>query len=112
MGDRRRTDFGKPRSFRYALLLGCAGISLAASQAEAAGALPAGGHYVAGTGGIASSGATTTITQSSSRGIIDWKSFSIGKGGTVQFDNGSGATLNEVTGGSMSTIAGQLKATG
>src|ERR1700735_2962527 len=109
MRDRCRTEFGRPRSLRYALLLGCAGISPAAGQAEAAGALPTGGHYVAGAGGIASSGGTTTITQSSGRGIIDWKSFSIGKGGTVQFDNGSGATLNEVTGGNMSTIAGQLK---
>jgi len=97
---------------RYALLLGCAGVALVSARAQAAGTLPSGGHFVAGTGGIAASGATTTITQSSKRGIIDWKSFSIGKGDKVQFNNGSGATLNRVTGGSLSTIAGRLNATG
>jgi filamentous hemagglutinin family protein len=99
-------------SLRFLLLLGCAGTGAIAHQAIAAGTLPSGGHFVAGIGGISGSGATTTIMQSSKRGIINWNSFSIGKGGTVQFDNGSGATLNKVTGGNMSTIAGELKATG
>jgi filamentous hemagglutinin family protein len=97
-------------SLRFLLLLGCAGAI--SHQAMAAGTLPSGGHFVAGTGGISSSGAATMITQSSKRGIIDWKSFSVGKGNTVQFDNGLGATLNRVTGGNMSAIAGQIKATG
>jgi len=112
MRDCRRTGFAHPRDLRRLLLIGCAGISLVSLGAEAAGTLPSGGHFAAGSGGIAAAGGKTTITQSSTHGIIDWKSFSIGKGNTVQFDNGSGATLNEVTGGNMSTIAGQLKATG
>src|ERR1700744_3323151 len=102
------TGFGGPRSMRGLLLLGCAGISLVSLGAQAAGTLPSGGHCVAGAGGIAPSGGTTTVTQSSNRGIVDWNSFSIGKGGKVQFDNGSGATLNKVTGSSLSTIAGRL----
>jgi len=97
---------------RRLLLLGCAGISLVSLRAEAAGTLPSGGHFVGGTGGIATAGGTTTVTQSSQRGIVNWNSFSIGKGNKVQFDNGSGATLNRVTGGSLSTIAGRLTATG
>jgi len=74
--------------------------------------LPSGGAYVAGSGSIATAGAATTITQAGGRGIINWQGFSIGAGGKVQFNNGSGATLNRVTGGSLSSIEGQLAATG
>uniref|UniRef100_UPI00046EDDF6 two-partner secretion domain-containing protein n=1 Tax=Acetobacter okinawensis TaxID=1076594 RepID=UPI00046EDDF6 len=55
---------------------------------------------------------TTTITQSSARGVINWQGFSIGAGGAVQFNNGSGATLNRVTGEQLSSIQGHLGATG
>ena len=112
MSDSRMTRNRGRHNLRFLLLLGCAGLSAAPYRVMAAGAQPAGGHYVAGTGNIAASGATTTITQSSSRGIIDWRSFSVGKGNKVQFDNGSGATLNRVTGGRLSTIAGDIAATG
>jgi len=112
MRDCRRTARGHPRISRCVLLIGCAGIALLFHRAEAAGTLPSGGHFVAGTGAIVTAGGTTTVTQSSRRGIVDWNSFSIGKGSKVQFDNGSGATLNKVTAGSLSTIAGRLTATG
>ncbi|MFL9964348.1 filamentous hemagglutinin N-terminal domain-containing protein [Paraburkholderia sediminicola] len=79
----------------------------------AAGPLPQGGTYVAGTGTIASQGNGLVITQpGSTRGVIDWSSFSIGRNNSVTFDNGSGATLNRVTGGSPSAILGRLSATG
>jgi len=74
--------------------------------------LPRGGQYVAGSGGIATAGPTMTITQSTARGIISWQGFSIGAANQVQFNNGTGATLNRVTGGNLSTIAGELGATG
>ena len=61
-----------------------------------AGSLPAHGQYVAGSGAIEGSAGGLTIDQKSSSGIIDWQSFSIGRGKTVQFDNGSGATLNRM----------------
>jgi filamentous hemagglutinin family protein len=112
MDQSRAIDPQRRYSPRFLLLLSCAALSVTANYPAAARTLPNGGHYVAGAGGIVTSGATTTITQSSKRGIIDWKSFSIGKGDAVQFDNGAGATLNKVTGGNLSTIAGQLKATG
>jgi filamentous hemagglutinin family protein len=79
-----------------------------ASAAE----LPQHGQFIAGAGTIATGKAGLTVGQSSANGIIDWNSFSIGKGRTVSIDNGSGATLNRVTGGSMSAIAGSLNATG
>jgi filamentous hemagglutinin family protein len=53
-----------------------------------------------------------TITQSSRTGIVNWSSFSIGQGNQVQFNNGSGATLNRVTGNVPSSINGVLSATG
>ncbi len=52
------------------------------------------------------------IDQTSSRAVIDWRGFSIGAGGVVQFNNGTGATLNRVLGGDPSSIAGQLRASG
>jgi filamentous hemagglutinin family protein len=80
--------------------------------AYAAGPLPSGGHFVAGTGSINGNTSSLTIDQTSSRGIIDWNSFSIGNGNRVNVLNGSGATLNRVTGGHLSSILGTLSATG
>lgn len=82
-------------------------------SAYAAGVLPQGGHFVGGTGSIAVNGAGLHVTQpGSSQAVIDWTSFSIGKGNTVTFDNGTGATLNRVTANVPSAILGSLTATG
>ncbi len=89
-------------------------ISLLVAPARAASpVLPTGGKFLAGAGvvGTATNG-SLNIVQSSGRGIIDWTSFSIGQGGTVSIANGSGATLNRVTGGQLSRIDGALTATG
>ncbi|MFL6684152.1 filamentous hemagglutinin N-terminal domain-containing protein, partial [Paraburkholderia graminis] len=95
-----------------ALALSLAGL-IPASVAIAAGVLPQGGQYVGGQGSINTSGNNLIVTQpGSTRGVIDWNSFSIGKGNAVMFQNGSGATLNRVTGGSLSAILGKLSATG
>lgn len=75
-------------------------------------ALPTGGAYVAGSGTINQSGSTLTVNQNSARGVINWQDFSIGAGQSVQFNNGSGATLNRVIGGNISSIYGSLKASG
>ena len=83
-----------------------------AGQAWGQAIAPAGGHVVSGTVAIGTSGTTTTISQSSGKAIIDWTGFSIGQGQTVQFNNGTGATLNRVTGGNLSSIDGLLSATG
>ncbi|PGH55494.1 hypothetical protein CRT60_19545 [Azospirillum palustre] len=85
---------------------------LVMSGSLSAQTLPTGGGFVAGSGGIATTGATMTVTQQGSRGIVNWDSFSIGQGAKVAFENGSGATLNRVSGGNPSAIAGSLTATG
>ncbi|MFM0214965.1 two-partner secretion domain-containing protein [Paraburkholderia caledonica] len=88
------------------------GLSCAA-PVVAAGILPQGGAYVSGNGSIATSGDTLTVTQpGSTRGVIDWNRFSIGRNNTVNINNGNGATLNRVTGGTPSIILGKLNATG
>ncbi|WP_116135408.1 filamentous hemagglutinin N-terminal domain-containing protein, partial [Trinickia diaoshuihuensis] len=81
-------------------------------MAAAAGALPSGGQFVAGSGSINSNGTSLMVNQASTRGIIDWNSFSIGGGNVVNINNGSGATLNRVTGATPSSILGTLSATG
>ncbi len=83
------------------------------SAAHAAPALPTGGKVVAGSASIgAAAGGSLSITQSTSKAIIDWNGFSIGSGGKVSFANGSGATLNRVTGAQVSSLDGLLSATG
>ncbi|MFL9935727.1 filamentous hemagglutinin N-terminal domain-containing protein, partial [Paraburkholderia sp. RL18-103-BIB-C] len=104
---------GRQPSRRIAPLIGIslAGLSLV-HTAIAGGVLPHAGRYAAGAGTIAGQGDALIITQpGSTRGVIDWNSFSIGKGNTVTFDNGSGATLNRVTAGAPSAILGSLNAT-
>ncbi|UPK01712.1 MBG domain-containing protein [Bradyrhizobium sp. 170] len=75
--------------------------------------LPTGGTVASGNVSISSTSPTSlTISQSSRTGIVNWSSFSIGQGHQVQFNNGSGATLNRVTGNVPSSINGVLSATG
>ncbi|RRK00934.1 filamentous hemagglutinin N-terminal domain-containing protein [Opitutaceae bacterium TAV3] len=79
----------------------------------ASSTLPSGGRVTAGQATINQTGASSLqINQSSRVAIIGWNDFSIGQGDTVHFDNGSGATLNRVTGGLPSRINGALTATG
>ncbi|MEI9992948.1 MAG: MBG domain-containing protein [Rhizomicrobium sp.] len=89
-----------------------AAFALVHGTAWAGDTLPSGGRYVAGHGTIAASNGNMVVDQTTTRGIIDWKGFSIGAGNSMQFNNGNGATLNRVTGGSLSSIEGRLGATG
>lgn len=98
------------RSF---VLLGMTAITpLSSAYAATQPVMPNGGSFTSGAGQIAQSGSTMTINQSSKNGVIAWNGFSVGQGGTVQFNNGTGATLNRVTGGDISVIAGRVGATG
>ncbi|HEX4533879.1 MAG TPA: GLUG motif-containing protein [Rhizomicrobium sp.] len=85
---------------------------LCGAGAANAGALPGHGHFVAGQGAISKSHGVLTIDQNTQTGIINWKTFSIGKKNSVEFDNAGRATLNRVTGGNMSRIAGALHGAG
>jgi len=75
---------------------------------------PAGGVITSGAGSIGQSGATTTITQTTSRLAIDWSSFGVQAGEAVNFvQPGAGAiALNRVTGREPSSIFGSLNANG
>ena len=80
-----------------------------------AGQLPTGGSVAAGSASISSPNASTVnVNQSSNRAVIDWHSFSVGQGNTVNFNqpSASSATLNRVTGNTPSSIAGTINAPG
>ena len=85
---------------------------MALLHAHAAGTLPGGGHFVAGSGSIIPCETTLKINQSSGRGVVNWDSFSIGNNNRVVFADGSGATLNRITGGVPSAILRTLTASG
>jgi filamentous hemagglutinin family protein len=75
---------------------------------------PAGGNVVGGSGSIAQSGATTTITQDSARLAINWNSFSSKAGESIVFrqPGASAIALNRVTGTGASELSGSLNANG
>ena len=79
-----------------------------------AGTLPDGGRVVAGDASIGRQGDTLNIDQTSRNAAIDWRSFSVGEGNTVRFNQPSrdAATLNRVTGGEVSSIRGAIEANG
>lgn len=84
------------------------------SSAWAGGALPTGGNVVAGSGSIQQSGNALTVQQGSDKLVIDWNSFSIGHGNTVNFvqPSASAVALNRVLGSDVSVIQGALNANG
>src|SRR5262249_3135487 len=90
------------------------GLGLAAPPASGQ-ALPTGGTGAAGNAAITQPAAgQMTVRQTTDRGIINWQTFNVGQGGRVDFQQpGAGsATLNRVTGGMNSVIAGQITANG
>lgn len=84
------------------------------SATRPAVAAPSGGTVVEGVAAISTSGAVTSINQSTNRAIINWLNFSIGANETVNFNQPSSAavTLNRVIGNEASVIAGALNANG
>ncbi|WP_217572145.1 MBG domain-containing protein [Mesorhizobium sp. GbtcB19] len=77
--------------------------------------LPTGGSVASGGVTISKPSASQlAIKQSTNSAIVNWQSFSIGAGATVNIDqpNSSSVMLNRVTGNTRSTIAGQLNANG
>ncbi|MBU0752941.1 MAG: filamentous hemagglutinin N-terminal domain-containing protein [Gammaproteobacteria bacterium] len=108
---------GKPatRARRLAATLASTVIAQAAfAQTPAPNTLPSGGQVVAGQASIAQSGSAMTITQGSDRAILNWNSFSIGSGASVNFQqpSASAVALNRVIGSDPSRIYGSLSANG
>jgi len=88
--------------------MACA-LTLNPGQARAGGTLPTNGQYVAGQGSIVGSGNQLTVNQSSSHGIINWQTFSIGQGNSV-FVYAAGLVLGQI--GSTGALVGYNAVTG
>jgi filamentous hemagglutinin family protein len=75
---------------------------------------PSGGQVVSGTGTIAQSGNTTTITQSTQNLSLNWQSFNIGAQETVNFvqPSASSIAVNRIFDTNGSQILGHLNANG
>jgi hypothetical protein len=108
----RSKQFSPNRQRLLFALLTFSSLTGGGAALAAGSAVPTGGQFVAGAGAIAQAANGLSISQSSTHGIINWQSFSIAAGQSVNIANGAGATLNRVTGGDLSTIAGSLTATG
>jgi len=98
-----------------AVLLGGTSLLALTVQAGAQAVLPQGASVASGQVRIGTpSGNSLSISQTSSRAVVDWNSFSVGANASVNFvQPGAGsAILNRVTGTTSSTIAGQITANG
>ncbi|WP_151951302.1 two-partner secretion domain-containing protein, partial [Aliarcobacter butzleri] len=75
---------------------------------------PTGGIVTSGNANISQNGNTTNINQSSQKATINWQSFDIKNGETVNFNqpNSNSITLNRVIGNEKSIIDGALNANG
>src|ERR1700692_2664040 len=67
-----------------------------------------------GCAGAAVSGSTLTVTQATSKAILNWADFNIANGFSVNFvqPSATAAVLNKIWSSDPSVIAGQLKANG
>src|SRR5690242_14269233 len=110
------------RGFRDLLLTTTALVAALAGGGKpaSAGSAPAGNglsgfNVVSGSATLSTPAPNkTVITETSNKALITWSAFSIPTGSTVQFvqPGASAVALNRVTGGSVSSIMGQLLANG
>ena len=77
-------------------------------------AAPNGANVVHGNVNITQSGSNTIINQSSDKAIVNWNSFDLSKGESVQFNQNSSSSiiLNRVTNGLPTSIFGNINANG
>jgi filamentous hemagglutinin family protein len=111
-----RTAASPGRRAPLALLLATTALTSPLLIATAlAQTLPTGASVAAGNVTIAQPSATQlNVTQSSQSAVVNYQSFSIGQGSSVNFaqPNSSSAILNRVTGTTLSSIAGSITANG
>src|SRR5438445_605180 len=108
----RRIFTGSMRTLLASTAIGCA---LAVPTLAIAQTLPTGGSVAAGSAAISQSGPShLNVTQSSQNAVVNWQSFSVGQGASVNFaqPNASSAILNRVTGATPSSISGSITANG
>ncbi|MFL6630741.1 MAG: filamentous hemagglutinin N-terminal domain-containing protein [Massilia sp.] len=92
-----------------------ASLPLAAPLAADAQPLPTGAVVTAGKATISTANANAMVVrQETQRAVVNWSSFNIGQGNTVNFaqPNVASATLNVVKGATPTDISGTLKANG
>ena len=97
-----------------------AGIAVSAAFLVAPGAraaaptLPTGAQNVSGVSSVSQSGSTLTVTQTSAKAVMNWQSFNVGAGKTVNFvqPSASAVSLNRVIGNDVSVIQGAINANG
>lgn len=77
-------------------------------------AAPNGANVMHGNVNISQSGSNTVINQTSDKAIVNWNSFDINKGESVQFNQNSSSSviLNRVTNGLPTSIFGNINANG
>ncbi|WP_181969921.1 YDG domain-containing protein [Paraburkholderia sp. DHOC27] len=114
---RRRSGKGSGRlrnGARRAVILLASSASLIWLGIPYAAGAPSGGQITAGSGTISQAGATTTIQQGSPTLQVNWRSFDIGAGQTVNFvQPGSNAlAVNRISSSTASQIFGHLNANG
>ena len=94
----------------------CAAVFLSIISVEATPVLanPAGGTVSAGSATISSSGNILDVTQTTTKAVIDWRSFDIAPGETTKFiqPSSSAMTLNRINSATPSQIFGHLTANG
>ncbi len=105
---------GKTKSVSKRACVAIGVMTLLALDQTLAGALPSGGNVVAGSGSISTAGNTMTITQSTPKMAVNWNSFSVGQGNSVNFvqPSSSSVALNQVLGSDVSVIQGAINANG
>jgi len=96
------------------LLASTAAIAVSVHVLPVSAQSPQAPTVAAGSIAVTRQGATTVVTQGTEKGIIDWRSFSIGPQESVRFDQPgrSSITLNRVTSSEISRIDGKLSANG
>jgi filamentous hemagglutinin family protein len=95
-------------------LIGTAAAQSPVGTVPATNQLPTGGKLVAGQAAISQSGANMVINQNSQRAAIDWNTFNVGSGASVQFvqPSSSSVILNRVLDANPSQIFGRISANG
>ena len=108
---RRQPRLSRLLAWLLSAVLGSAGLAYAQVPTTA---LPTGGRVVVGSGQVQQSSNLLIVNQSSQRLGMDWQSFNIGSGATVEFrqPGASSIALNRVVGNSGSEIYGRLRANG
>ncbi|WP_349602348.1 filamentous hemagglutinin N-terminal domain-containing protein, partial [Azospirillum argentinense] len=96
------------------VLAGCLAVGALALNATPAFANPVNGTVVGGSASIGGQPGEVVVRQSTDKAIIDWQGFSIAPGEITRFvqPSANAITLNRVTGGARSDIAGSLQANG